>query len=247
LILDAHAHCGVTLPYEEVNRYWLEGGIDGGVVFSPVEEIYDRYDYSFIDSAYYRGLRQQVHKYLDELQAPHLYRLWFVWNDFALPRSGFVGVKWHRHAYEPHYNYANPACEQFLQHCYSRQLPILLEEELGNTLEFVKRIDQQTTVIIPHMGGLNGGYRNLKRSRLFENLSVYVDTSLAMAEEISDFVRSYGPDRIMFGSDYPFGNPVEEKKKIERLFGGEEREKILGLNAYTLYEAVKSRIPADDR
>jgi len=235
LILDAHVHCGLTLPYDRVNSRWKAGGIDGGLLISPVEEIYDRYDYSFTDSEYYAAARLTVHRYLLSLDYPNLYRLWFVWNDFVLPEKGFQGIKWHRHPYEPHYNYASPACEEFIRHAVSRRLPIMLEEEFHITLEFVKRIDGRTNIVIPHMGGLNGGYQSLKQAGLFEQPNIFVDTALGSEGEITDFVSRYGIDRIMFGSDYPFGDPVSEKRKVERLFQGEDLDKILCLNAMRIY------------
>lgn len=235
MILDAHVHCGLTLPFERVHSRWVAGGIGGGLLISPVEEVYDRYDYSFTDSEYYAKSRQAVHRYLLSLDRPNLYRLWFVWNDFAVPEKGFSGIKWHRHSYEPNYNYASPACEVFIQHAVKEQLPILLEEEFHNTLEFVERIDGRTIVIIPHMGGLNGGYQSLKRAGIFDRDNIFVDTALGSEGEIANFVRSYGSDRIMFGSDYPFGDPASEKRKVERLFEGEELEKILSLNAIKVY------------
>lgn len=240
MILDAHAHCGLTLPYERIASRWRAGGIDGGLLISPVEEVYDRYDYSFTDSDYYREARQSVHRYLLSLKDPHLYRLWFVWNDFALPDQGFQGIKWHRHPYEPHYNYASPACEEIIRHAVERKLPIMLEEEFHITLEFLKRIDGRTIVIIPHMGGLNGGYWNLKRAGVFASPNIYVDTALGSGDEIVDFVRDYGSRRIMFGSDYPFGDPASEKRKVERLFTGEVLERILSLNAIELFGEAES-------
>ncbi|MDH7478508.1 MAG: amidohydrolase family protein [Syntrophomonadaceae bacterium] len=235
MILDAHAHCGLSLPYEKIRRRWQEGGIEGGLLIPPVEEVYDRYDYSFTDSPFYQSSRQQVHQYLRSLPYPNLYRLWFVWNDFALPGEGFSGIKWHRHPYEPHYNYSSPACEAFIQYVVEKQLPIMFEEEFSTTLEFVKRIDGRTVIIIPHMGGLNGGYRSLKQAGLFARPNIWVDTALGTPDEIMDFVHDYGFDRIMFGSDYPFGDPASEKRKVERLFTGEERDRLLSLNAVRLF------------
>ena len=235
LVLDAHVHCGTTLPFEKVEKSWHEGLIDGGVLISPVEEIYDRYNRSFTDSPYYQASRREVHRYLESIKKENIYRLWFVWNDFELPRPGFAGVKWHRHAYEPVYDYASPACERFLQYVYEQRLPILLEEEFRNTLDFVRRVDQRTVIIIPHMGGLNGGYWSLKRAGIFDLPTVYVDTALATPDEILDFACVYGTDRIMFGSDFPFGDPAWERAKVERIFSGADLEKVLSGNAVRLF------------
>ena len=95
-------------------------------------------------------------------------------------------------------------------------------------------INRRTTVIIPHLGMLNGGYENLKRAGVFENPTVYVDTALAGSTDMQDFVSNYGIDRILFGSDFPFGIPANERLKVERIFSGTEREKVLGQNLLAL-------------
>ena len=43
---------------------------------------------------------------------------------------------------------------------------------------------------------------------------VYTDTAVAALPEIKDFIRRFGTDRLLFGSDYPFGTPAAELDKI---------------------------------
>ncbi len=235
LVLDGHTHCGFTVPYDELSREWQVAGIDGGVMFSPVEEIYDRYDPWFSDSDGYRTSRSKVHKYLLDLASrDHIHPYFFVWNDFLPVPDGFVGIKWHRHPGEPKYNYRTRECEAVVEQICQKQLPIVLEEEFENTVDFVDKIDNRTTVIIPHMGGLNGGYRRLREARVFDRKSVWVDTALASAAEIADFAERYGIERIIFGSDYPFGVPAHGKRKVERLFSGQDRELVLSGNLLRL-------------
>lgn len=234
LVLDSHAHCGVTLPFERINSLWKQGGIDGGVLFSPVEEIYDRGDKSFVDSQYYKESRKKVHEYLDTIKSENIFIFWFVWNDFELPWNGFSGIKWHRHANEPEYQYEKKECDDLIEYICINRLPVILEEEYNNTLELIKRFEGRTVTIIPHLGNLNGGYERLKGAGIFEDPMVYVDTSLASSYQVKDYVSNYGIDSIMFGSDYPFGDPVEEFSKIKNLFSGEEMEKILSGNLLNL-------------
>ena len=56
-------------------------------------------------------------------------------------------------------------------------------------------------MIIPHMGGLNGGYYKLKNSGIFENEMVWVDTALASRQEIEDFAEClwYSTHDVRFG------------------------------------------------
>jgi len=234
-ILDAHAHCGYTVPYDQLSGEWQQGNISGGAMFSPVEEIYDRYDPFFTDSGEYRTSRTLVHRYLLGLgERENIFPYFFVWNDFLPVPDGFVGIKWHRHSEEPVYDYEDPACERAISEICSKRLPIVLEEEFGNTLKFIERIGERTVVVIPHLGALNGGYGSLQRSGVFESPSVWVDTALAGYHEINDFAEKYGTDRIMFGSDYPFGVPALEKKKVERLFSEDDLARVLGGNLLRL-------------
>jgi hypothetical protein len=237
LVLDAHAHCGLTLPFTDLIREWESGNIGGGVVFSPVEEIYDRHNWRFIDSEEYRKSRRRVHKYLLEIAAgKQIYPYFFVWNDFSPVPEEFLGVKWHRHPNEPVYQYKSPQCDAAIEQICARHLPVVLEEEFANTLDFVRRIAERTIVVIPHMGGLNGGYSRLKNIGVFENPKVWVDTSLSSVREIADFVESYGTDRMMFGSDYPFGIPSREKEKVLQVLSGNDLRAVLGKNLQKLLE-----------
>lgn len=235
LVLDGHTHCGYTVPFEELHREWERGGIDGGVVFSPVEEIYDRYEPLFVDSPSYAQSRGRVHAYLINLSARrHIYPYFFVWNDFAPVPEGFVGIKWHRHASEPVYHYDDPRCREILDEICRKRLPIVLEEEFANTVRFIERIAARTVVIIPHMGGLNGGYRHLRDAGVFELENVWVDTALGSQGEITDFASRYGVRRIIFGSDYPFGIPAHEKGKVTGLFSGNDLDAVLAGNLLKL-------------
>ncbi len=235
LVLDGHAHCGLTVPFEEIAHEWQSGGIDGGVIFSPVEEIYDRYDSSFTDSQEYRHARSRVYKYLLNIASQeNIFPYFFVWNDFSPVPDEFVGIKWHRHAGEPVYSYGTALCSKMMDEICQRNLPIVLEEEFHHTLRFIKEIAERTVVIIPHMGLLNGGYSQLKRAKVFDNEKVWVDTALAGVHEIRDFADTYGVDRIIFGSDYPFGVPASEKTKLIRSFSGNDLRKILSGNLLRL-------------
>jgi uncharacterized protein len=234
-VLDSHVHCGLTLPFDQVLRAWEPAGIDGGAMFSPVEEIYDRYDSMFTDSEQYARSRNRVHDYLLGLaeQRP-VFPYFFVWNDFASIPEGFKGIKWHRHADEPVYRYNTPECDRVIEEICAGRLPVVLEEELENTVDFIGAVAERTVVIIPHMGALNGGYFRLKKAGVFESETVWVDTALARAGEIRDFADSYGTERIMFGSDFPFGDPGSEKNRLLNIFTGDDLTAVLSRNLLRL-------------
>jgi predicted TIM-barrel fold metal-dependent hydrolase len=161
---------------------------------------------------------------------PNVHAYFFVWNDFLMIPNGFAGIKWHRHSGEPVYDYETPQCQETIEEICRRRLPIVLEEEFHHTLNFVKKIAGRTVVIIPHMGALNGGYSRLRDAGLFDLESVWVDTALAQESEIEDFADRYGIDRILFGSDYPFGIPAHERQKLVSIFSEEELAPVLSGN-----------------
>ena len=58
-------------------------------------------------------------------------------------------------------------------------------------------------MIIPSLGGLSGGYVALDRAGVWRRPRVYADTAVAALPEIKDFIRRFGTDRLLFGSDSP--------------------------------------------
>ena len=245
-IIDSHMHCGVqnvSLPFETIQVYLREGGIDGACLFAPVEDIYDRYDYHFQDNTAWINCRQMANEYLLGLQQSRadIHAYYFVWNNFKKEelKKGYKGVKWHRHEDEPVYHYDDPLCEAFLQTVYNLQLPILLEESFENTLYLIKRIDGRTPVIIPHLGMLNGGFQMLFHSGVWDDKTIYADTALASSWEIARFLEKYGSTRLLFGSDFPFGSPAQELQKIKRLsLDADDLENVIGRNFLKLIKAI---------
>lgn len=242
IIIDCHVHCGiqnVNLSFATVKKYLDMGGIQGACLYPPVEDVYDRYDYHFEDNATWIACRQRANRYVLDIQAqnPHFFAYYFVWNDFNTNelKNGYKAVKWHRHDYEPEYNYDDPRCESFLQEVYHLKLPIVLEESFKNTLYFIERVNKRTPIIIPHMGGLNGGFSSLFKAGVWDNETVYADTALASGYEMKTFLDRYGSERLLFGSDFPFGNPGNELQEVLRLnLGKEDLENVVSRNVMRL-------------
>lgn len=238
-IIDCHVHCGtqnVSWLWEEVKPLLKAAGIREVGLIPPVEDIYDRYDPGFTDDARWQKCRRQAHRYLLELQDPDIaiHRYFFVWNDFAWEelRPEYVAIKWHRHGNEPEYHYQDPRCREFLEVVKARGLPILLEETFNNTLFFLEKLlPAGVPLIIPHLGGLNGGYQALSRAGVWGHPQVYADSALAGFGEIEDYLGRFGPMRLLFGSDYPFSYPYQELAKLLHLnLRAEEAQAILGGN-----------------
>jgi hypothetical protein len=248
-VIDSHAHCGVIdrsfaqTPEDYLGT--LSGtGIGGAAFFSPVYEIYDRYDPWFEDTPEWRRRRSASNAFLLSLRHPELvvYPYFFIWNDFAAAQieAGHCGIKWHRHPEEPVYRYDDPRCAAAIEKIRRRNLPVVLEEELGHTIRFIRELAVGIPVIIPHLGMLNGGFSAIAEAGLWEEETVWADTALASAGEIREYIRRYGPDRLLFGSDFPFGSPAAELAKVRRLkLPTEVEAAVVGKNFLRLQSQIR--------
>jgi hypothetical protein len=225
-VIDAHAHCGIQdkdpdQSFESYYAYVKGSPISTVVMFPPVMEIYDRYDFHFKDTPEWCQKRKQANEYLLNIGNNDLKVIpyFFIWNDFAVEQLTLLhqGIKWHRHSNEPVYHYDAPECSKAIKIIRQRNLPVVFEEELNNTIRFVNEIAVDVRIIIPHLGGLNGGYKAISRLGIWQQPNIYTDTALAGTREIMDYIQNYGYDRILFGSDFPFGHPQGELEKIMRL------------------------------
>ena len=251
MIIDAHAHCGRQdkYPPQAIEDYLghIGGcGINGVVMFPPVAEIYDRYDPDFKDTDRWQKRRKRANEYLLTLNTDEftVFPYFFIWNDFAVEQltPEHKGIKWHRHSDEPIYHYNTVRCRDAVREIKHRNMPIVLEEEFGNTIRFIMEIAVGARVIIPHLGFLNGGYDILKREGVWKNPNVYADTALASSYEIEDYLNTYGCDRIMFGSDFPFGDPPSELSKILKLaLPSKKKELLLSGNILRLMAESNNR------
>jgi len=146
----------------------------------------------------------------------------------------FYGGKWHwvRGVQDCSSNYhvlEDPVLDSFIEASEKVGLPIVFEEELVFTEAFVKRT-RDLKIIIPHLGMLGGNPLDfLETFKQREN--VFFDTALAGTEAIMRFIEKIGKERILFGSDIPFGTMKRELEKILSLpIGGDEKEWILSKN-----------------
>ena len=223
-IIDAHVHCGrqFTEPPQAIEDYLAEVGecgITGAVMMPPVMEVYDRTDPDFEDDDYWRERRASAHEYLLALTGGdfEVIPYFFIWNDFAVERiePRHRGIKWHRHPDEPVYHYDDPRCAAAIEEIRRRNMPVLLEEALDNTLRFLDELAPGLRVIIPHLGTLNGGYEALCELKAWQRPNVYTDTACSPPPEmIADYLERYGHERILFGSDFPFSDPAEDLAKV---------------------------------
>jgi uncharacterized protein len=134
--------------------------------------------------------------------------------------KGFYGAKWHwvRGVQDSSSNYRvldDPRLEKYIEKSEEVDLPIVFEEEFSFTEAFVKKT-KKLKVIIPHLGMLGGNPADFLRAfKGREN--VYFDTALSSQETIMRFIETVGPERVLFGSDIPFGTMKHEVEKVTSL------------------------------
>ena len=246
-IIDSHIHCGVqnvNLPFEVILPLLEEAGIAGACLYAPVEDIYDRYNPNFQDNQDWQRTRHAANSYLLELAArdESIFPYLFVWNDFAIEelQQAYRGIKWHRHDNEPIYHYDDPRCGDIIDEISRRRFPIVLEESFTNTCRFVEQLAPDAVIIIPHLGALNGSYPALERAGIWQRPNTYADTALAPIDHMRHFVQHYGPERLLFGSDFPFGAPGHELRKVEALnLASVDQDKILSGNILALINNIR--------
>jgi len=180
------------------------------------------------------GINEQV---LEEANKDHTFVPYYYIPDDLRPipqEKGFYGGKWHwtRGVQDCSSNYQvleDPGLKGFIDASEEIDLPIIFEEELAFTQTFVE-MTTSLKIIIPHLGLLGGNPLDFLEA--FKNReNCYFDTALAGQEQILRFVKEIGPERILFGSDIPFGQMKNELNKVLSLpIGDAGQELILSKN-----------------
>jgi predicted TIM-barrel fold metal-dependent hydrolase len=149
-------------------------------------------------------------------------------------KKGFYGGKWHwmRGIQDSSSNYQaleDPKLGEFIEASEKIDLPIVFEEELAFTEAFVRKT-KNFKIIIPHLGMLGGNPIDfLHTFKASEN--VYFDTALASPDTVMRFIENIGHERVLFGSDIPFGTMKWELEKILSLpISDDKKEWILCKN-----------------
>jgi len=101
--------------------------------------------------------------------------------------------------------------------------PIIFQEDFAVTLEFTRRYGE-LNIIIPHMGMLSGGEERVL-GQLYREPNIYFTTSRGALDPV--ILRRIPPERLLYASDYPYGNPAAEIDKIRQLDLGDEDEALV--------------------
>jgi predicted TIM-barrel fold metal-dependent hydrolase len=227
-IIDSHTHwgpsvtMGIEVTTEELLRQAEQCNVSRIVIFPfPSMALADeKINERLLDEA------NRVKKFIPYYYTPESMK--------PIPNKGFYGGKWHwmRGVQDSSSNYQaleDPKLGEFIEASERIDLPIVFEEELRFTETFIRKT-KNLKIIIPHLGMLGGNpidFLNTFRAR--EN--VYFDTALASPDTVMNFIEKIGYERILFGSDIPFGTMKWELEKILFLpIGDDKKEWILSKN-----------------
>jgi predicted TIM-barrel fold metal-dependent hydrolase len=232
-IIDSHTHwgpsasMGIEVTTQEILKQAEQSGVSQIVVF-PFPSM------ALADEGINEGL-------LNEARRIKKFIPYYYIPETMKPISdgkGFYGGKWHwmRGIQDASSNYRaleDPKLGEFIEASEEIDLPIVFEEELAFTEAFVERT-KNLKIIIPHLGMLGGNPMDfLSTFRVREN--VYFDTALASSDMVTTFIKSIGHERILFGSDIPFGAMKWELEKVLSLpIGDDKKEWILSKNLLRL-------------
>jgi hypothetical protein len=228
-IIDSHTHWGpsITMGTEVTTKELLRQAEQcsvGRIVIFPFPSM------ALADE----GINQKL---LDEATRNEKFIPYYYIPETMRPipdGKGFYGGKWHwmRGIQDCSSNYQaleDPRLGEFIEASEKIDLPIVFEEELAFTETFVKKT-KNLKIIIPHLGMLGGNQMDfLQAFKGREN--VYFDTALASTDTVMRFIEKIGHERILFGSDIPFGTMKRELEKVLSLpIGDDKKEQILSKN-----------------
>ena len=156
---------------------------------------------------------------------------------------GLRGIKLHHDVQR--FKLDDYRCLKIYEQAEERGLPMLLHTgdyryDYSNTnrLKPILETYDRLTVIGAHFGGWSRWQDAARELAPYPNFYADCCSSLyAMSPETArDIVRTYGADRVLFGTDYPMWAPSEELERFSRIgLTEEERELVLWKNANKLF------------
>lgn len=233
-IVDAHAHLGdfplfnVRLDAEGMIRIMDEHDIERAAVSSLPDEL----------------TVEAVRRYPDRIVGfvwvnPHEGEAALELVDRAVREWGFRGLKLHPllHSFLPDQDVVFPVMERARRH----RIPVLFHcghPPWSLPWHFSSLADRfpDVPIILGHMGHghivyINGAIEVAKRHD-----NIYLETSgMPMHSKIREAVELLGADRVLYGSDMPFGHPAFEIPKVRASGISEEAlRQVLRENALRL-------------
>ena len=200
-MIDFHVHYDDEYPL-----------IDKACIFPYTHEIYEGDNPDFEDTTEWQEKRQRENE--KNLGIKNTTAFLFLWTDFNITNiEKYGGIKLHRHWNEPMYDWESKKGKIAIEAIRDLNLPVILDDIPERIVRFIKEHAVGINIVVPHLTN----YPRIKRHRVFHLPNVYVDTSLTWVDYMMDYIRSFGADRMIFGSDWPYGNVESQMKRIQIL------------------------------
>jgi len=159
----------------------------------------------------------------------------------AIINAGFCGIKLHPEIQG--FDIDAPEVLDMLAP-FAGRIPVLVhagdyryDNSSPERIKHVMRVHPSLRLVCAHLGGWTV-WEEAAHSLPGEN--IWVDTSSALfaltPERAAEIIRSYGVDRVIYGTDYPMWSHITEMQRFNRLpLTDAEREKILWTNHLSLF------------
>ncbi|UCF29862.1 MAG: amidohydrolase family protein [bacterium] len=243
-IIDGHVHIGRRhLPLEQVEGVLDRAGADRAVVFADPESMDIPGDNRYVlESAarsrhipfiYIGGNAYSTNRPFPQLPDPEELEPYrgIKWHCWFTPGHDFGGIRLGMDGGRIEEVLTEPRMAALMGKAREMGIPVNFEEHFDITVRFVD-LYPDVMIIIPHMGGLNGGTERIL-SAVGSKPNVFFDVSLAGLTE--SLVKTFGARKFICGSDYPYGSPAWSIDRIRKLnISEEDRESIMSGNVLSL-------------
>ena len=243
-VIDGHVHVGRRhLPLAQINEILAKAGADRAVIFADPEssdipddnryvlesvEVSDHIPYFYIGGNAYSTNRPFPELPDPKDLAPYKGIKWHCW---FTPGHDFGGTKLGMNSDQVDGVLTEPRMTALMDKVREMDIPVNFEEHFDITVRFAE-IYSDVKIIIPHMGGLNGGTERILDALRYKD-NVHYDVSLAGLSP--SLVKSMGAEKFICGSDYPYGSPAWTIDRIKKMnIDDEEKEAILSGNVLRL-------------
>jgi predicted TIM-barrel fold metal-dependent hydrolase len=249
-IFDAHLHCPddagnvwqwhpVTRTFEEFDAYLAKTGVQSGIINSVRCQL-AKTPNEFI--AGNREVARRVEKSKGRFLGACVVNPLFI--DEALREMEEcrkqLGMVWVGELcnYTVPYEYTIHEFEQLVDQAVKLNMVLDVHTELGE-MDYVIEKFPKATIVFPHFGD-GKEYENIFRriDAVAKHPNTYLDTSGYGHDRVGMLeyaVKTIGPDRVLFGSDFSINDPATVIARVEyALITEEQREKILSGNLETL-------------
>ena len=254
-VFDAHLHCPsesgnvwqwypVTKTFEEFARYLDRTGVQRGIINSV------RCQEAKTPAEFIAGNREVAHyaeKYKGRFLGACVVNPLFIDESLreiedCRKQLGFVWVGELCNYVVP-FEYTIKEFEQLVRQVVKMNMVLDVHTELEE-MEYIIQKFPQATIVFPHFGDGHEYQHIFKRiDAVAKHPNCYLDTSGYGHDRVGMLeyaVKSIGPDRVLFGSDFSINCPATVVARIENAYLSEEQKrKILSGNLQALLRKVQ--------